>query len=230
MPMNDIKHHPNRHSFDQRLTALKRRLVLEAGQAIKMLEDALAALFVSDREAAQAVRQADDVIDAEEVQIELECFRLLAMEQPVARDFRAVTFVLKANADIERVADHASSIAKICRKIRTDHAVDWPVALRDLATRVPLLCHDTLRAIQMEDTDLAEGVIRADDVIDELEKQLFGETVELMRSEDNTEALGMQINRIGRELERAADLMTDIARDIIYLNTGHIVRHGHRPA
>ncbi|MCA9278558.1 MAG: phosphate signaling complex protein PhoU [Phycisphaeraceae bacterium] len=226
--MNDIEHHPSRYTFDQRLATLKRRLVLEAGQAIKMLEDALSALFISDREAAMAVRKADDVIDEEEVQIELECFRLLAMEQPVARDFRAVTFVLKANADIERVADHASSIAKICRKIQSDHNPVWPTALKELGVRVPLQCHDALRAIQMEDTALAEGVISTDDVIDELEKQLFEETVDMMRTEDNTEALGMQINRIGRELERAADLMTDIARDIIYLNTGHIVRHSRR--
>src|SRR5262245_52952300 len=105
--------HRTRFSFDRNLAQLKRRLVQEATAAIGMLEAALDALWKLDVAAAKQVRARDDRIDAEEVEIEQECFRLLALQQPFARDLRVITFILKVNADIERVADHASGLAKI---------------------------------------------------------------------------------------------------------------------
>lgn len=223
--MPEIPIHPARQQFEHRLQALKQRLILETASAVKLLEDALRAMFDFDDAAAASIKERDDVIDREEVAIEQECFRLLAMESPVARDFRTVTFVLKANADVERVGDHAASVAKTFRRMELSAPPQWPTSLVELGQRVPVLCHELLRAMQNEDTEAARRVIAEDETIDRLERQLFSETVEFMRTEPGSEALGMQIHRIGRELERVADLMTDIARDIIYLNTGEIVRH-----
>ncbi len=80
---------------DRKIIALKRRLVREATTAISMLENALAALWTLDVEAAAAVRAGDDTIDSEEVAIEQECLELLALRAPYARDFRLMAFVLK---------------------------------------------------------------------------------------------------------------------------------------
>lgn len=215
-------------AFDRRLIHLKRRLVREATLAIGMLEAALDALWRLDREAARQVTRDDDRIDSEEVLIEQECFNILALHHAFARDFRVLAFILKVNADIERVADHASSIAKITIRIKGDTPPLWPMALRELGERVPLMCHELMRAVLDEDVEAANALVVSDKTIDKLDKRLFDEAIEMMATDrDSEEALsnGMLIYRIGRELERIGDLMTNIAEDVVYLATGSIVRH-----
>lgn len=221
-------HHPARYSFEQRLAILKRRLIQEATNAVGMLEGALDALWRLDRDSAKEVRRRDDTIDREEVQIEQEVFQLLAMEQPVARDFRNLTYILKVNSEVERVADHAASIAKVAGLLKASTPPRWPTALTELGQRVPAMCHSLLRAALDEDAQAAAAVVAEDKLIDQIEKRLFEETLELIRRDGGTMADGMLIYRVGRELERVADLMCNIAEDIIYLATGQIVRHAKR--
>lgn len=220
--------HSARHSFEQRVDTLKRRLIQEAASTVAMLEGALHALWKLDRDAAKEIRRRDDSIDREEVQIEREVFQLLAMEQPVARDFRNLTFILKVNSDVERVADHAASIAKVVGLLRTPTPPRWPTALTELGQRVPAICHALLRAALDEDAAAARAVVAEDKLIDQIEKRLFEETLEMVRRDGGLMADGMLIYRVGRELERVADLMCNIAEDIIYLATGQIVRHAKR--
>jgi phosphate transport system protein len=227
-PASEFSQHPARYSFERKLAVLKRRLIQEATSAVAMLEGALEALWKLDREAAKEVRRRDDSIDREEVQIEQEVFQLLAMEQPVARDFRNLTFVLKVNADVERVADHAASIAKVAGLIRADSPPRWPTALTELGQRVPAMCHSLLRAALDEDAAAARAIVAEDKLIDQIEKRLFEETLDMIRRDGGTMADGMLIYRVGRELERVADLMCNIAEDIVYLATGEIVRHAKR--
>src|SRR5689334_10448010 len=96
----------HKFTYERRIIALKRRLVREASIAMAMLDAAVDALFKLDVDAAKTVRRQDDRVDAEEVAIEQECYEILALHHLFARDFRAITFVLKVNSDIERVADH----------------------------------------------------------------------------------------------------------------------------
>lgn len=212
-------------NVENMLVQLRRRLIQEATLAVGMLESALDALWTLDHERAREVRARDDRVDSEEVAIEKECFRLLALEQPFARDFRVVTFILKVNADIERVADHAVSIAKCVTRIQGSPPPRWPTALVELGQRVPMMCHALLRAVLREDTEAARTIVADDETIDRLDRQLFDETLALMHDEPKALANGMLIYRIGRELERIGDLMTNIAEDIVYLNTGAIIRH-----
>lgn len=219
-----------RFTYERRIIALKRRLVREASIAMGMLDAAVDALFKLDTDASKAVRREDDRVDAEEVAIEQECYEVLALHHLFARDFRAITFILKVNADVERVADHASSIAKVASRIRQHTAVtpQWPTSLVELGQRVPMMCHELLRAVLDENVENARALVRSDEVIDQLDRRLFEEVQEYIRSEgrsDGATAIGMYMYRVGRELERVADLMTNIAEDIVYLATGDIVRH-----
>lgn len=222
--------HRGRYGFDRSLAQLKRRLIQEATAAIGMLEAALDALWKLDVEAAREVRGRDDRIDEEEVQIEAECFRLLALEQPFARDLRILTFILKVNSDLERVADHASSIAKVASRIDANNPPKWPTALLEMGQRVPVMCHSLLRAVLDEDAAIAAQVVAEDETIDMLEKRLFDETESLMKNEPRVLRNGLLIYRAGRELERVGDLMKNIAEDVIYLATGSIVRHEQKRA
>lgn len=215
-------------SLHERLEPLKRRLVNEATMAVDMIERSLEALWGLDVEAAGAVRQRDDRIDLEEVAIETECYELLTLGQPVARDFRRIAFVLKVNADVERVADHAVSIAKVIPELAAHPPRPWPMALQELRERVPLICHALLRAMLDEDDEAAREIVRSDKIIDRLDRRLLSEVTELMSREPGLLTTGILIYRIGRELERIGDLMANIAEDVIYLVTGEIVRHAKR--
>ncbi|MBL4591170.1 MAG: phosphate signaling complex protein PhoU [Phycisphaerales bacterium] len=210
--------------LDELLVALRRRLIREASQAIDLLELAVDSLWDLDIEGAKQVKIIEAQIDSEEVRIEQECFRILALHQPFGADFRLITFCLKANSDIERVADHASSIAKICRKINPP-APQWPGALREMGQRVPIMCQSLLRAVVNTDTVGAMEVIKSDKAIDRLDKQVFLEVAKYLEQDDSDAATGMYMYRVSREIERVGDLLGNIAEDIVYLVTGEIVRH-----
>ena len=223
---------------ERRILLLKRRLIREATMAISMLESSLRALFVLDVDAAQQVRLSDDNVDDEEVLIEQQSQQLLALHHPFGKSFRSLIFILKVNAELERVADHATSIAKQIPKIRSmvppGVTIPWPTALVELSERVPAMCHQLMRAVLDEDVAGARSLVRSVEVIDELEKRLFEETAELVQTlswghdERSPITVGLLVYRIGRELERVGDLMASVAEDVVYVATGDIIRHEKR--
>jgi phosphate transport system protein len=204
---------------------LKERLVREATMAIGMLEAAIDALLKLDVEAARAVMRRDDEIDSEEVHIEEEALRILALYQPFARDFRTVATLLRVNADLERVGDHAHSVAKLATKLAPLGVPVWPTALKELTQRVPMLCHALLNTLLTENAEEAEEIFAKDKDIDTLERRVFEESLDLMGEDRTSNARGMFLYRCGRELERVGDLMVNIAEDVVYLVRGSIVRH-----
>lgn len=231
---------PPDHAFERQIggqglprqiVGLKRQLIKEASYAVAMIEQALDALLRLDRPQAKAVRKQDDVIDRQEIEIEKACVDLLLMQHPVASDFQAVLFVLRVNTQVERVGDHATSIAKVTsRMVKAGLHPRWPTSLIEMAHRVPACCHRTLRAVLDEDVDAAREIIAEDEVIDELEKTLFEETLDLIRTDPQGDLAGLYIYRVGRELERTADVMAGICRDLIYRETGENLRHAKKGA
>lgn len=205
--------------------AIKARLVSEATSAVSMVESAIRSLFESDIALANEILDKDERIDMEEVAIEEQIFRLMALQAPVAKDFRSLAFALKANADIERVADHACSICKVTLKLDPAHPLPWPTALREMGERVPIMCHALIRAFVNEDPEAAKEIIVADKTINALHKKLFDETVGFMERGTHPLGIGLRVYRVGRELERIGDLMVSIAEDIVYMTTGEIIRH-----
>jgi phosphate transport system protein len=160
------------------------------------------------------------------------------LHHPFGKSFRSLIFILKVNAELERVADHATSIAKQIPKIHSmvppGVTIPWPTALVELSERVPAMCHQLMRAVLDEDVAGARSLVRADEIIDELEKRLFEETAELVQTlswghdERSPITVGLLVYRIGRELERVGDLMASVAEDVVYVATGDIIRHEKR--
>jgi phosphate transport system protein len=217
----------NNAKFDEELAALRRRLVREASMAIDLLVSSVAGLWDLDHELAQKIRTEENAVDQEEVAIEQECLRLLTLERAFGHDMRQLAFCLKVNQDIERVADHATSIAKICLKL-SDPAPQWPIALREMGDRIPVACEELLRAVINSDVESARLIRANDKTIDQLDKRAFEEIREYIEREPYNAGTGMLMYRVARELERVGDLLGNIAEDIIYLETGQIVRHSKR--
>lgn len=211
--------------LEREIKALLARLVREAHTAVGMIESACDALFKLDEAGARAVMASEDLVDSEEVHIEEEAFRILALFQPYARDFRTITALVRMNADLERIADHATSLAKQTIKLRALGASSFPTSLVELGHRVPVECHALLSSLSTQDVEGARGVIMRDKTIDRLDKRLFDECLDQMTDTRESRAAGLLLYRCGRELERVGDLACSIAEDVIYIVSGEIVRH-----
>lgn len=218
--------HPN--VLHEEIDCLTSRLQSEAVLAVELVEQAVTALRNCDKESASDVRRRDTEVDEEEVRIEEECIRLIALHQPVARDLRALMIVIKANGDIERIADHASGVAKAVSYLGDEAPPTWPTSLIELAERTIPLCHDTVRALGQRDEASARAIINGDDIIDRLTREVVEEVEESIGAGSLTRRAGLLAFRASRDLERIGDLCANICEDILYVRTGKIVRHAKR--
>jgi phosphate transport system protein len=190
------------------------------------LSDALHAVRANDVEEAQDVVQNDTAIDRQEVEIEKECIRLLALYQPAAIDLRRICFIIKVNSDLERVADLAAFIARTTAEIKAGQIdlAHFPLfdSLGEMAMES---VSRTVRMLGSADVDTARSIIQDDDKLDRA-YALFVRTV-LDEQKENPRDVESIYNVlvVARSLERIGDLCTNIAEDIIFLSTGEIVRH-----
>jgi phosphate transport system protein len=205
---------------------LKKRLTSLGLHVAAGLEESIEALLSKDAEAARRVISQDDNIDKEEVRIEEECFKVIALYQPVTRELRLIGSVLKANNDLERIGDHAVNIANVAIRLHGKTSLSFPPNFAELAKRVPEICRKGLQAFTEEDLQAAYEICRSDNVINDLKDKANEEVLALL--EDNPARLedGILIYRVAHELERVGDLMKNISEDTIYFLTGKICRHG----
>ncbi len=190
------------------------------------LIDALDAVRDRNPRAAAAVDRNDLVIDREEVEIEQECIRLLALYQPAAVDLRAICTFIKVNSDLERIADLAAGIARRVEGLVADNAdPEHYEGYRQLADGAVDILRKTLRVLGAKDVDAASSVIAYDKVIDEHYARCVTSALEAEGRRLGGAEPAMLIINVARALERVGDLCTNIAEDIIFLSTGDIVRH-----
>ena len=204
---------------------LKERLLALGGLVERALAEAVRAVEARDAAAAQRVIDGDQQIDRMEVDVEEECLKLLALHQPVAIDLRFIVAVLKVNNDLERIGDHAVSLAEhvvlAADRPPTELAFDFPV----MARQAQRMLKDSLDALVGQDAELATRVCAADDEIDEINRGMYRAVErEIVRQPDRASAYINQIG-ISRCVERVADLATNIAEDVVFANTGRLIRH-----
>jgi len=204
---------------------LKEKLLTLGGLVERALADAVRAVEERDPDAAGAVVAGDSAIDRMEVDVEEECLKLLALHQPVAVDLRFIVTVLKVNNDLERIGDHAASLAEHVLLIADQPAVDFAFDFPVMARKAQAMLKDSLDALVFQDAQLATRVCAADDEIDAINRSMYRAVErEIQRRPELTPVYTNHIG-VSRCLERVADLATNIAQDVIYLTTGRIARH-----
>ena len=172
------------------------------------------------------VRDEEQAINDWEVQIELDCLKILALHNPVASDLRRVTAVLKINSDLERLGDLADHIAKRSRKLSMEpNPTPIPPRLEALAQEALSQVHDTLDALAKNDVELARAVITADRGIDRHRRLVQKELKDAIRREPERVNAWLRLINTSRNLERIADHATNIAETVVYLKEGRIIRH-----
>lgn len=211
--------------FVNLLDDLRRRSLRMASAVEDVLSEACEATQGAHHNLAARVIQRDDDIDEEEVAVEAEVIRLIALFQPMGSDMRLLCTILKVNNDLERIADCAVNIAErvlhLADPIRPDHDHE----LQTMITTAKRIFRHAIRAYTEEDVERARSVLIEDDTIDAAYAQFMRRMVtETPRTTDQMAAF-MDLLSIAKNLERIADHSVNIAEDVVFLATGQIVRH-----
>jgi phosphate transport system protein len=200
-----------------------RDAILRMGSLVaQRLVDAIVALETHDADAALAVITNDEDINTMQREISTLISRSIATQQPVARDLRFLLTLDHVAYDLERMGDHASSVAKQARKLAPDAPLQENVHLPDMGRMVANQVRDVLAAVVEVDAQRAKVVAGRDDDVDELYHRIFDETLDLMRKDPGNVDAGARILFAAHYLERVGDRVTNIAEDVVFLATGQV--------
>ncbi len=209
-----------RRSFDEELKALKEEMLKMGSYVEEAINKAVKALAEQDIELAEVVNDEDERIDEYEVQIEEKCIRLIALQQPVARDLRTIGMITKIITDLERIADNACNIARIAQKIGNQPLIKPLIDIPRMAELARMMVHQSLNAFVNQDPELARKTAKQDEEVDVLNDQIFRELLTFMMADPTTINQATYLLFVGRYLERIADHATNICERVIYMTTG----------
>jgi phosphate transport system protein len=210
----------NRKGFHQQLNDLIGELV-EMGKSVGVsIRKAVDALTHMDPVLAEWVIEHDDVFDQLQIDIETRCLKLLALQQPMASDLRAIGTALKVVTDLERIADHAVDIAKTTLQIQGQELIKPLIDIPRLAVLCEQMLDSSLKAYIHQDIALAEALASQDDEADQIFSQIFRELLVLMMENPATIRQATQLLIVAQNLERIADHTTNIGEWTIYAALG----------
>jgi phosphate transport system protein len=217
---------PGRHALREQ-EALWSEFLGMGQTVVASLEKGVAALCEGRIDIVPEVKELERDSDREEVRIEQNCLRVLALFEPVASDLRRMATILKVSRDWERIADLASRVARRARKLARDceGPVTVPDSLKSLANDVLDQVRASYLSLATRDAQKARTVINGDRTIDRLYRRFRRETKDSLRGDASQLDAWLQLLSIGRHLERIADHATDIAETVVYLEEGIIIRH-----
>jgi phosphate transport system protein len=214
----------HRHFHDE-LSHVKVRLLTMSGEAEAALGLAVEALLGRDAEKARCVIAGDRVIDGMEVEIEEQCISLLALQQPMARDLRMLTSALRIASDLERVGDHAVNIAQSAERLLRARPIAPEPELVEMARLAREMLSDALEAFIRGDPVAGRDVCLRDDKVDALHGSVFRILLTHMMEDPHMIGAGMELFLVSRNLERVADLATNIGEDVVFLVEGKSIKH-----
>jgi phosphate transport system protein len=213
--------------FDEELNELKTRLLLMGGRAESIVQKAIDALRTRDSALAGEVCADDHAIDDLELELDEHIVRLLALRQPVGSDLRFLTSALKIVNDLERVGDHAVNIAQSALKLnrlpQLKPLVDVP-RMAGLSTR---MLTQALDAFVQNDPVAARRILTEDDEVDQLKEQIVHELELYMLESPGAITRAVELILVARNLERVADLATNVAEEVVFIAEARVVKHHH---
>lgn len=223
--MSSLSATGSRHFHDQ-LASLKERLVEMAELAEDQLGSAMESLRILDANAAAAVVARDDELDRMELEIEQMSVELIATQQPMARDLRFLVAIVKITSDLERIGDHAVNIAQSVTRLKQLPLISVPMLhMTEMSQSASKMLADSIDAFIRADGNLARDVCLRDDRVDALHESLFRAQLTHMMSDPRTINSSLEVMLVSRNLERVADLATNISEDAVYLAEGRQIRH-----
>lgn len=211
--------------FDEQIADLKHELLLMSGRAEEIIRKAVESLMSRDAALADEVITDDATIDRMEIDVEEACVQLLALQQPLAGDLRLITAALKISSDLERMGDHAVNIAGCAKQLASKAPVKPLADLQELAEKSIGMLRDSLDAFVRGDAEAARLLVRRDDEVDQLNRQMFAELMRRMIADPQQVERSMTLVLVGRNLERVADLATNVAEEVVFIAEARIIKH-----
>lgn len=214
-----------RHFHDQ-LDTLQERLLEMAGLVEHAIADATDAVLERDPERGPIVQQSDERIDDLEVEIDERVVELLALQQPMASDLRQIITTNKVANDLERIGDHAVNIARAVTRLSETPPVPKLRELEDMIEITRGMVSDALAAYVSRNSGTARMVCVTDDRVDDLRRSIFRILFTHMLEDPKRIGAALELLLISQNLERMADLATNISEDVVFLVEGRTIKHG----
>lgn len=208
-----------RPNFDAELEQMSNDLILMGAMASDATDRAILALESGDNELAQEVINGDKDVDDMERKIEHQCLTLLLRQQPVAGDLRKISTTIKMITDIERVGDAAADIAEIATTLPPGIPPHLS-KLKDMAAAARGMVSDAIKAYVEEDLELADEVIKRDDIVDDYFNQIKHKIGGLIANDPSSIDIALEYLMINKYLERLGDHATNIAEWVLFYKTG----------
>lgn len=211
---------PHDHEF----AALKEKLLTMSSLAASSVQNAIRSLVERNDDLARQVEQADDQLDALEIELD-ELAIVLLSRGPIASDLRMITVAMKITHDLERVGDEATTIARRAVDLNKEPQLKPYVDIPRMATMALEMLNDALEAFVSRDTGRARAVLPRDKEVDALHKQLQRELVSFMLESPTTITRCLNLMQVSKRIERIADHATNIAEEVVFLYEGRDIRH-----
>lgn len=213
--------------LDEKILNLKKRLITYSNHVEIMLEKSISGLLERNEEKLKEVLEVlEPAANKYELEFDENCINAIAQYQPVSKNLRILISIIKISNDLERVADHAVNIAghglPLIMKPQVKELIDIP----KMTKIVREMMKEAIESFVDENVELAEKVCKQDDIVDELNITIKKDLAALMRSDSNVVNRSLRLISISANLERVADLATNICEDVIYLAKGINIKHG----
>ena len=211
--------------YGEELKKLREEILYMGGLVEDQIQKAVKSLVDRDSALAEIVIERDHEVNRLDVDIDDICIKLLALHQPAGRDLRFITTGLKITTDLERIGDMAVNICERALELNQEPQLKPYIDIPRMARISQRMIRESLDAFVREDTDLALKVCRDDSEVDELNAQIFRETLTFMIENVQTISRATKISSISKYLERIADHATNIAEMVIFMVKGKSIRH-----
>lgn len=212
----------NRQSFHTELRDLK-QLLLEMGERVEIaIDQSILSLKKLNRQQAEDVIAKDQEIDQIEEQIDDLATKLIATQQPVAKDLRRIVSAMTIASDMERMADLAQNIAEVA-VLFVEKELHLFKPLEDIPRMARIsqaMVHDGINSYIDGNVELAKQLANKDDEVDQLNDRILRELIQYMAKQSELIEPATQLAFVTRHLERIADHATNIAESVIYIETG----------
>ena len=216
-----------RTDLDRRIKNLYQEVALLANVVDKAINRSVEALKVRDLVESKQLIIEDDYIDHKRYEIEDLCVDLIATQQPMAGDLRAIIAMLHITVELERMGDYAEGIAKISLLMGDDPPLKPLIDIPRMAVKATEMLRDSIDALVQRDEIMANRVIKDDDEVDDLYDQVYRELLLFMIQDPRTIQRATYLLWAAHDLERIADRATNIAERVIYLVSGKMTKPKH---
>ena len=213
--------------FDQELQDLKEKILRMGSLVEEQVQGAMRALIERDSDLARKIIANDRQVNTFDVEVDEDCLRLLALQQPAARDLRFITTAMKISTELERISDLAENICERAIELNEEPQLKPYIDIPRMANWSLRMVEEALDAFVNQDAELARKVCNDDDFVDDLTHQLFRELLSFMLENPQTITRAIRISFIAKYLERIADHATNVAELVVYMVEGKIIRHTH---